>query len=210
MSWNDVWKIIISAVMSVGGVSAIIVIAIKFAANTLARRLEERYTLKLNKSLEEFKSGLEKKNYISQVRFDKEFEMYQELSSSFANLIQVVNELIPCGVVYKSSNEEIRRKEEEDIFQSLANAFLKAREILNANIPFISKDFYKHYEELLELSNKQINAYIKRFNIFDSRPLREKEQFSDDDYSRTKEINKSWKRLNEEIREYLQSLDVKD
>lgn len=38
MSWADIWKIILAALASVGGVAGLIVLAIKFASNIIAER----------------------------------------------------------------------------------------------------------------------------------------------------------------------------
>ena len=49
---NNVWQIILGVVASVGGIGTVIVLIIKFSVNMIAKALEERYTLKLNKELE--------------------------------------------------------------------------------------------------------------------------------------------------------------
>ena len=80
MEWTDIWKIILCAVGSAGGIGAIIVGVIQFSANRIAERLSQKYEVKLQKELEQYRATLDSKRYISQVRFDKEFEMYQDLS----------------------------------------------------------------------------------------------------------------------------------
>ena len=104
MTWDDVLKIAAAVFAGVGGISGIIILAVKFASNIIAKRLEERYTLRLNKELEEYKSTLENKNYISNVRFDREFEMYQELSE-------------------KTSKEAIETKQK--VLSNLSDAIIK-------------------------------------------------------------------------------------
>ena len=60
MSWADIWKIILAALASVGGVAGLVVLAIKSASNIIAERLSQNYELKLQKELEAFKSTLTK------------------------------------------------------------------------------------------------------------------------------------------------------
>ena len=84
MSWEDICKIILAALASVGGVAGLIVLAVKFASNIIADRLSQKYEIKLQKDLEEFKSNLSKKEYVSKTKFDKEFSLNRELSSAFA------------------------------------------------------------------------------------------------------------------------------
>ena len=58
---NDIVEIVLGVIAGVGGISGIILAGIKLSANTIAKRLEEKYTLKLNKELERYKSNLDNK-----------------------------------------------------------------------------------------------------------------------------------------------------
>lgn len=100
MSWADIWKIILAALASVGGVAGLIVLAIKFASNIIAERLSQKYELRLQKELEAFKSILTKKEYVSKARFDVEFKIYRELSQVFSEAIEGVHGIIPSGEAY--------------------------------------------------------------------------------------------------------------
>jgi len=57
--WNELWKIVLGVVASVGGIGVVIVAAVKFSADIIAKRLEEKYTLKMNKELEKYRVGFE-------------------------------------------------------------------------------------------------------------------------------------------------------
>ena len=54
MEWADIWKIVLCAVGSAGGIGTIIVLVIKFSANTIAERLSKKYEAKLQKELEKY------------------------------------------------------------------------------------------------------------------------------------------------------------
>ena len=65
MGWDEIWKIVFGIITSIGGVGVIILAIIKFSSNIIAKRLEEKYSLKLSKELEKYKSTLDNKIYIS-------------------------------------------------------------------------------------------------------------------------------------------------
>jgi hypothetical protein len=86
MSWDDIWKITLTIISSVGGIGVIICFIVKFASNTIADKLSQKYELKINKELEDYKNKLDKKNYISKARFDKEFTMFRAKSMPSTHL----------------------------------------------------------------------------------------------------------------------------
>lgn len=208
MSWADVWKVILAALASVGGVAGVIVLTVRFASNTIADRLSKKYEAKLQKDIEEFKSNLSKKEYVSKTKFDTEFSLYRELSSAFAEMVKAVSILIPAGLVNVPADHEERLKFDADHYKDAVPAVVKAQDTLNANIPFISETIYNGYAEILKLAYLQLGEYEDRFVVTDLRPKEEKEIFSRDAYKRTHEISEKWKTLNNTIRDYISKLDV--
>lgn len=208
MSWGDVWKVILAALASVGGIGGLIVLVIRFSANTLADRLSKKYELKLQKDLEGFKSDLNKKEYVSKTKFDTEFTLYRELSSAFAEMVKAIWILIPAGLTNVPADDEDRKEFDRMHYEAALPAVVNAQDTLNANIPFISEDIYDGYSELLSLARVQLSEYEDRFNIYDLRPKEEKERFSIEAYQRTYELNEKWKALNNTIRDYISKLDV--
>lgn len=83
MNGTDIGQIVAATIISAGGIGGIIIAAIRFSSNIIAERLSKRYELKLNKTIENYKTHLEKGNYISRAMFDKEFEYYQLLSRKY-------------------------------------------------------------------------------------------------------------------------------
>ena len=208
MSWGDIWKIILAALASVGGVAGLIVLAVKFASNIIADRLSQKYEIKLQKDLEEFKSNLSKKEYVSKTKFDTEFSLYRELSSAFAEMVKAIWVLILAGLTNVPADDEDRKELDRKHYEAALPAVVNAQDTLNANIPFISENIYDGYSELLSLARVQLSEYEDRFNIYDLRPKAEKERFSADAYKRTYEMNEKWKALNNTIRDYISKLDV--
>ena len=208
MNWDDVFKIILSALASVGGAGGLIVIVVKFSSNIIADKLSQKYELKLNKELEKYKAGIENKIYISKTKFDTEFNIYRELSLNFANAVKAVQRLIPSGYTLVPADKKERLKEETRCYNILLEEATKAENSLYSSAPFISQKIYDKYAELLHLVRMQLGEYEERYNLFDLRPQNEKEKFSIDAYKRTSEICSKWKILNTEIREYMATLDV--
>lgn len=210
MNWQDIWKIVLCAVASAGGIGAIIVMAIKWSANIIANRLSQKYEIKLQKELERYKSGLDNKIYISKTKFETEFALYRNLSKSFFEMVKNITIMIPIGIVHYPADKEERKNYENKLYDAALHSTVEAQGILNSNIPFIPDDLYADFDELLGLCKVQINAFELRWNVFylDSQP--EYESFSSDDYRRSYEIKDKFAALNTKLREYLSKLDVLD
>ena len=83
MNGIDILQIATATIISAGGIGAIIIAAVQFTSNIIADKISKKYELKLNESLESYKSNLDKGNHISRAMFDKEFEYYQLLSRKY-------------------------------------------------------------------------------------------------------------------------------
>lgn len=208
MEWSDVWKIILTALASAGGVGSLIVLVTKFASNIIAERLSQKYELKLQKELEAFKSTLTKKEYVSKTRFDAEFSIYRELSKAFFNMARDINSLVPAGYNERPADEEAYKKHQEECWHASSQSLQAAQETLVQNAPFISEELYNDFLELVALSRLQISAYTKRFDVLYFAPQEEKESYTTEDYKRAREISQKFDALNKKVRNYLSSLDV--
>lgn len=232
MNWDEIWKIVLGILTSFGGISGIIIIAIKFSCNTIANNLEQKYTLKLTKDLEhyktelgkefqEYKSSLDKefekykstldnKTYISKTKFDTEFSIYRELSKVFSDMVKNISLMIPTGMSHKLANEDAEKERKNKLYDSALSSTVVAQDVLNQYIPFIPSNIFDDYNKILVLSRLQLGAFERRWNLSYLAPQKEKENFSDEEYIRTGEINEKFKMLNNNIREYLSTLDVLD
>ena len=210
MNWNEIWKIVLGITASLGGIGGIIIIVIKFSCNMIAKRLEERYTLKLNKELEKYKSSIDNKTYISKTKFDTEFSIYRELSKAYAEMVKSISLMIPTGIAKYPADKDARREYENKLYDRALNSTIVAQDILNQNIPFISTNLFNEYDNILTLCRLQLDAFERRWDVCLLVTQNEKERFSMDDYERTNEIRKNFNELNENIRRYLSTLDVMD
>lgn len=208
MNWNDVWKIVLCAVGSAGGVGAIIVGAIKFSSNMIADRLSQKYEAKLQKDLEHYKAKLDNKIYITKAKFDAEFALYRDLSSKFFDMVKAVTTMIPAGYAEYPVDKADREKYENELYQRARETTVEAQDTLNANIPFIPEDLYEKYEELLGLSREQLGVFELRWNVGYLATDEEKKKFSREDYQRSRDIRAKLSDLNKDLRTYLSKLDV--
>ena len=196
MSWNDVWKIILAAITSVGGVSAIIIFSVKFASNIIAKRLEEKYSKKLERELEKYKSELDKMNYVSKARFDKEFIIYQELSEK---AYVALKEITKFQRIDLQLNIEAAKKRNIELCELIEDYIVTTAKYA----PFIPKAIYNNFEEIENCFLKRIELIANAIKESNSGNHRVKYD-SDDKLSDT--IDKTI----DELREYLSNLDVKE
>lgn len=210
MNWDEIWKIVLGVLASVGGIGGIILAIVKFSSNIIAKRLEEKYTLKLNKELEKYKSNLDNKIYISKTKFDTEFSIYRELSKAFFEMVKTISLMIPSGYATYPAGKKDKKEYENKLYSNASKTTVLAQDVLNSNAPFIPNDLFEKYNEILGLCRVQLGVFEDRWNVLYLAPQEEKENFSIEDYKRTSEINDKNKALNTNIREYLSKLDVLD
>lgn len=169
----------------------------------------KKFQLSIDKALEDKKTLNERKNYISKVKFDAEFQIYRELSRDFFGIIKHVSNLIPYGFcnvpVFESERE--RDEYEKKIYKDAVSAYVIAQDNLNANAAFINEDFYQEYKKVLNLCNIQLEVFQQRWNK-SFLGGREKKLPQMDDYNRTKEISDNFEKLNYRVREYISNLEV--
>lgn len=189
------WQIVTGILASVGGVAGLIIIIVKVFSNTIAERLSKKYELKLNKELEKYKSNLDSKIYITKAKFDKEFELYQQLSRSFFFMIEKVHALYPM-VGTRFENELVNVKPGMLTFNEAQVATVKAQECINSYAAFISKNFYEEYKHILEECRGLVGNYNKL------------EKPKPEQYETTFDVITSFELLNDNLREYLSKLEV--
>ena len=202
------FEIVLSILASVGGIGAVLTAVIKFSSNFIAKRLEERYSLKLNKELEKYKSIAKNKNYISKTKFDTEFKIYRSFSRTFFEMVKYVGIMIPAGFSNQPVDKEDRIKWENSIYESANTAYVRSQDILNSNAPFVPDELFNKYDGILQLCRLQPDAFERRWNVSYSAPRAEKESFVRKDYERSREISESFASLNNMVRAYLSNLDV--
>lgn len=104
MEIDVVLKIASTIIVSLGGTGAIIVSLANFLANKIAMRLENKYQFKLDKELEQYKSNLEQRIYVTKTQFDIQLELYRNITN------QIYHFLV---VLYTTINEQDYPRKEE-------------------------------------------------------------------------------------------------
>lgn len=168
--------------------------------------IQGRKQHKYNEQLEKFKHIYEKKNYVSKVRFDAEFAIYRELSQTFSEAVEAVHGIIPDGEAYYPEDEEERKNYEKHLFVKFAKAYQSAQSTLYANAPFISKDIYEKFNEILDLIRTQSEVYNEA--NFHTTVSDADGEITEDDTNRTAKIDEKFSVLMDEIRDYLANLEI--
>ncbi|MEA5050753.1 MAG: hypothetical protein VB021_04685 [Oscillospiraceae bacterium] len=204
-----IWKTVLAIIGSIGGAGVIISAVVYFCSNIIAKRLEQKYSSKLAKELESFRMKLSGKNYISKVRFDKEFGIYSDLSEKTLDMVSACYFLFPTAIDHVPSEEE-QRLFYEKRFQKACDAYNVANTTLMANAPFISEGLYNSFCEIRDLCMKQIDMYTWCGALAPKRQSFSQSVITAEDQSneRTKEIAKKQEQLVVSMRTYLSALDV--
>lgn len=202
----QIWEIVLAVLTSLGGIAALILASIKFSANFIAEKLQRKYELKLTKELEQYKTALDNKNYISKTRFDAEFTIYRDLSRAFCEMIKDVSVMIPYGLATYPADKDAKEKYENELYVAAFNATVTAQDVLNGNAPFIQETMFDKFNEILSLCNMQLDAFSRRWNKLYF--AENKNSFTQEEYARSKEISDKFKLLCSEMRTYLSNLDV--
>ena len=206
MNWDEIWKICLGVLTSIGGISGLIIVVIKFSVNMIAKKLEEKYTLKLDKELEKYKTLLENKNYKSKVKFDIEVEIYRKLLHDFSCATRDVYLLFPIIDSEPVDLEELKRIDREKYNKALYSV-VSAQNTLYENIPFIQENVILLYKDILKKCNSQLFSFERRWNVSFRGTYDEKRTVDSDVYDNNFVINDKMEEASNLIRTYLASWD---
>lgn len=204
---GEIWKLVLAVIAGLGGIGVVFGAVIYFTSNFIAERLQKKYDLKLNEELERYKANIDNKIYISKTKFDAEFDIYRRLSKAFFDLVKNISILIPAGVVYLPADQEKQRQLDNENYLAAKKSYIIAQVELISNAPFIPERFYNEYKNIQKMCKEQLDEFDLR-SIPSLSTQEEKETISKDARKITTDINVKFKNLNNEIRKYLNSLDV--
>ena len=160
--------------------------------------LVSKFKLSLDKQLEKSKAANERKNYVSKVRFDAEFEIYRSLSKSFNKMVRSIFEL---NFYYKN------RKLDVEKIITASNKVTESVDIaqnnLYENACFIPEKIYKTYEDMLYSCNVVITDWYK-LNGENENVEVTPEKFDEEVRIMCAQLAV----LNNEVREYLSKLEA--
>lgn len=212
------WKIVGTAVLSVGGAGAIIAAVSKFAANHLSEKMLKKYDAKLSKDLEQYKHELELEtekyrkrsenlNFVTQKQYDTEHAAYQALFDNIVKFSRCTSALYP---VFEPAyaNEEEKRERNRQKYNSYVDAYNEFSYILEKNAPFIPEAHYDMFVEIRDMA-REIGCMYDFFKIYPE-PGFSKEALEDtrENTFKTADFNAKISAAKKTIRNYLASLKV--
>ena len=137
-------EVALACVISAGGIGGIIIAVVKLSVASIEKRFERKYTEKFAV----FQSDIDKKQYISQVRFDAEFEIYKQLSRKYGELVLQI--MVKASNIDKYKLDHMQDKEMGEInylaYQAVSELYSSA--------PFIQEDIYNDFLNIYEMSRK--------------------------------------------------------
>ena len=139
-----IMEVALACVVSAGGIGAIIIAVVKFSVASIEKRYERKYTEKFAI----FQSDIDKKKYISQVRFEAEFEIYKQLSRKYVELVLQI--IVKASNIDKYKLDDIQ---DEEIGKVNYLAYQAVSE-LYSSAPFIQEDIYNDFMNIYEMSRK--------------------------------------------------------
>lgn len=211
---EQIVDIAIACLVSAGGIGGIIIAVVKFTSDTIASRLSAKYEVKLQEELEKQKTLNERKNYISQARFDKEFELYQDLSEKQITLVYDVGESVMFirGMYADETNDA------QNFMKRFTKDINEAQQSLKKYGAFISKEIFEQYGKLDEMCSDvyKLSLYIYKAEFEWKIPMgfNHKGTSYNTDLAKQeienlqKKVSDLSNQIIDQIREYLHSLDV--
>ena len=139
-----IMEVALACVISAGGIGGIIIAVVKLSVASIEKRFERKYTEKFAV----FKSDIDKKQYISQVRFDAEFEIYKQLSRKYGELVLQI--MVKASNIDKYKLDDMQDKEMGEINYLAYQAVSE----LSSSAPFIQEDIYNDFLNIYEMSRK--------------------------------------------------------
>lgn len=199
-SWTDIVKIVAGVIAALGGGGAIVVGLSSWLGKVWADRLMVKETAKFREDLERLTKQLERKNYVSKVRFDAEFAIYRELSVITDDMVRAICLLYASG--------ELKVKNEADIEERCKKACISSsnfNKVLAKNAMFISQETYESFCVI----QRQVQELIDWIHIdeFDCLASTYK-QIQPSHEQKASALVLSYKEHCEYLREYLKNLDV--
>ncbi|MDR0928808.1 MAG: hypothetical protein LBM74_03730 [Oscillospiraceae bacterium] len=240
MTWNEILKIILVTLGGIGSMAMmpqmnqaaetstpwdIILQIAPLAISVLGgifgywvTKRQKKYEERLNEQLATLRHSLDKKQYISKVRFDTEFAIYRELLPAFWNMVYSAMYLFPKEAPVEQVREKQNKIEDamnKDIREATSNAII----ILNRNCAFIDENVYNTFLKLVKLCEEQ-HMYFERYVLSlheldhsETKRNQKKQEYEAEEgykarYTRTDNIHSEMKQLTNKLRTYLAKLDV--
>ena len=207
MTTQEIWSLAGAILASVGGAGIVICAVSGFVSARVAHHIDKKYEQRLSKELERYKLSLEKHRYITKTQFDKEFEIYHELSKAFFSMIVKLSSFTEGTLELKELPEENRKIKVDEITRMIEKAG-RAQNVLYENGAFIPKEIFDLYDALYEKANDLFWSYEKRCRAYVFGKLSFDDLIHEGDKITEKEIENDFFAVNTKLREYLNTLAI--
>ena len=227
----DVFLIISVGTITIGVSTCIVWQLFRMMSDRIAERLRAKYELEISKELKNYeyqhnkelekiradfaeelenhKSRLYNKNYVSKVRFDKEFEVFEKLMGAFFSLRIEMSE--NTGLVYSYNDEKENIQALERNYTEWNDANFLAQNKLNENAAFISKDFYDKFHVLLQMY-RELHLILRSKIVYEKTKSAVNRELYEEALKRQGELIQQSKtkhdELTDEIRSHLEKLEA--
>lgn len=218
MNWEDIWKIILSAVASVGGASVIIIAVTKRLSEFLSERMLKKYQGELDKEIESYKRDLEIEiekvksqnehvKYVSQRQFDAEFTAYEKIFDCMFKFSVYTRQLYP-SFEWLITDKDKRKEVYTQRLGDFRDAFNTFSETVEVNAPFMPKELYDMFVKMRGLANEIAMNYeeIRIEDKEEDRDFNREEAYKR--YPKEDELGKLVQQSKDKVREYLGTLRV--
>lgn len=209
---NDIWQTALAIIGSIGGGGIIIVGISSWLGKLWADKLMKKSEYEYQRNLELIKQDFEKKNYIHQAKFTKEFEIYGVLTESCCKMITATYALFP-----KHLNNIADLKSQGQV--KIENASEKLKKATAACNSFVSALYYRAAfipENLFETFMRLKNSSSWQCDFYQELVI---DDWGDMDYDKIKgKYELAWKgsmklaidyeEVIKELRAYISSLDL--
>lgn len=203
---KDLWQIVIGILGSIGTAGAIILALSSWLGKIWAERMMAKESAKYREELERLTKQLERKNYVSKVRFDTEFSIYRELCALTGEMERAVYMLFPV-IDHLPQDENAQKEIFDQRYKSARQAYSNASKSLSANSAFIPQETFDLFDKIRYLCGFQVNLYPYTLQ---SGAYKLDEKKESECWDRTLEIDKAYNDLQEKLRDHLRELDVLD
>lgn len=209
IAWIEVLKIVAGVIAALGGGGAIVAGLSSWLGKVWADRLMAEEKAKYEKELERLTKQLERKNYVSKVRFDAEFAIYRELSKTLVIVVQDTSLLFPVGgLQYAPASEQAKKQMYKEYYEDAYKSYTDFSNCLASNSAFIAEDIYQDFESIRKKVCQQVNFYPTIIGMVNTPDLSRKK--IEECWSYTAEVYVEQQKLQNKLREYLKTLDVLD
>lgn len=164
--------------------------------------------------MEEYKSLVDKKNYVSKARFDTEYNICKEIMVASKNMLDYVYSLFPDKTlesIYGQSVDQNSIKENASL--KVAEKIKAFEDLLEGNSPFIPQEVYEEFNELKGMCQANLFSYQcsdVENPFYNSVSDKDREQLISDAYDRTQEIVNRMNTIASMLRQHFQNMDIQN